>query len=601
MWDLKADVMAELVVAGPEPLQRWRRPLPVGQVIRVGRAPRSGWAVPWDPLVSREHADLLFDNGKLTVRCLQSARNPVYFQERVSSEFMLSPGEHFRIGKTLFRLAEIDFRGDMPSPMEERSYHPEELSHCTFRDAGPRLEVLARLPRSIAESLDDEDSASRLVTLLLDAIPAAQAAAVVQYGDDLTSTAEPVLIRWDSRSSDMEQFAPSRRLMIAALQRGEGVLHVWDSSKTSKTADSYTVSDNLDWAFCMPFSEEACRGWCLYVSGQFGLGTGSVDVASADDLKEDMRFAGLLSQFIGSIRQARLLERRQAGLSQFFSPAVMEMLRHNQSARLLEPKETDITVLFCDVRGFARQSEQAQQNLKELLNRVSRALGVMTCAILKYDGVIADFQGDAALGFWGWPTSQSDGPLLACRAALEIQAEFARANQDESNPLAGFNVGIGIAYGRAIAGQIGTAEQIKVGVFGPVVNMGARLESMTKTVRSPILIDERSAEYVRDRMPPSVGQIRRLGRIRPYGMDTAIAVSELLPPADVEGTLTDQHIASFEAAVDAMEQGQWNKSLELLGELPVHDRTKDFLMIYIATNNYAPPAGWDGVVQMRDK
>jgi adenylate cyclase len=102
-------------------------------------------------------------------------------------------------------------------------------------------------------------------------------------------------------------------------------------------------------------------------------------------------------------------------------------------------------------------------------------------------------------------------------------------------------------------------------------------------------------------MPSSVGRLRRLGRIRPYGMDTAIGVSELLPPADVEGSMSDDHIAHFEAAVDALAAGRWNESLELLGQLPVHDRTKDFLMIYIATNNYVPPPGWDGVVEMRAK
>ena len=209
----------------------------------------------------------------------------------------------------------------------------------------------------------------------------------------------------------------------------------------------------------------------------------------------------MITEFMGAIRQVRVLEQRQAGLGQFFSPAVMEQLKGDTTGHALDPKESDISVLFCDVRGFSRKSEKAEENLHELLARVSEALGVMTCGIIKYDGVIADFQGDAALGFWGWPKAKENDPRLACCAALDIQAAFLHATTDEGNSLKGFKVGIGIASGRAIAGKIGTDEQIKVGAFGPVVNLGARLESMTKQLRTSILIDELTAERARETLP----------------------------------------------------------------------------------------------------
>ena len=107
-----------------------------------------------------------------------------------------------------------------------------------------------------------------------------------------------------------------------------------------------------------------------------------------------------------------------------------------------------------------------------------------------------------------------------------------RAGENLSDPRAGFQVCIGIAHGQAIAGKIGTNEQVKVGVFGPVVNMGARLEGMTRQLRVPILIDEVTANVVRQSMPPDKGRCRHLGRVRPYGMDVPLMVSELLPPED---------------------------------------------------------------------
>ena len=81
---------------------------------------------------------------------------------------------------------------------------------------------------------------------------------------------------------------------------------------------------------------------------------------------------------------------------------------------------------------------------------------------------------------------------------MQIQQEFQKARNTPGHSLSGFQVGIGVAHGRAIAGKIGTTEQIKVGAFGPTVNLGARLESLTKTLNASILMDEATAEYVRE-------------------------------------------------------------------------------------------------------
>lgn len=589
--------MLELIVTGPEPTQGWRREIPEGEVVRLGRAPRHGWAVPWDLLISREHCELSANGAQVNVARLDSARNPVYFQEVDTTEFAIAAGQGFRIGQTMFQLVSVDLMdGASGSNIEEHSYGPDQLRQFKFHNAEYRLEVLAKLPNAISGAKSDEELAMAAVKILLQAMPHARAAACVQYSPNSTAADDnPIMMRWDSRNEDVGRFTPSRRLITASIQRGEGIIHIWQDTEESNPA--FTVSGNLDWAFCMPLKGDSSHGWALYVTGQFGA-PGATNVGEAD-LKGDLRFTELVSDLISSIRQVKSLQHEQAGLAQFFSPAVIEAVRTGSEA-ILEPRETDITVLFCDVRGFSRKSEDARDNLSELLNRVSHALGVMTAGILKYDGVIADFQGDAALGFWGWPSEPEEGPVAACRAALHIQREFRQAMNDENSPLSGFQVGIGVAHGRAIAGKIGTQEQIKVGAFGPVVNQGARLESMTKHVRAPILIDEVTAEHVR-KLPSSDMRCRKLGRVRPYGMDAELSISELIAPYDADPRLTDEQIEQFEAAVDAVTEGRWQPALEMLNEMPVDDRTKDFLMIFIAMSSYEPPKDWDGVIQMMQK
>lgn len=602
--------MPELIAVGPEPKQRWRRQIPDGQVIRLGRAPRNGWAVPWDRHISREHAELALHGGdQIKVRRLEVARNYISYQGSSSNEFTLSVGEEFRIGVTSFYLADIKIPPSEQIPFEERSFSPGELRQFTFQNAGHRLEVLSGLPRVLSEVSSDEDLALGLVDMLLKAIPHAGAAAVLQYPPEFENVdpSNPIMRQWDTRdisrfasSGDHGRFRPSRRLISQSLEGGVSVLHVW--SENEEDDPSYTTSGKFDWAFCTPITDISCKGWCLYVSGQFGFDVSSSSkIVSEDDLRSDLRFTELLSEFVGAIRRVKMLEKEQAGLAHFFSPAVLEMIRVTNADEVLTPKETEITSLFCDVRGFSRSVERSRGDLQGLLDRVSGALGVMTNGILKYDGVIADFQGDAALGFWGWPRPTGEGPLAACRAALEIHQQFLRNSQRETDPKVKIKVGIGIAHGRAIAGKIGTAEQAKVGVFGPVVNIGARLESLTKLLRVPILVDEVTAEAVRTSLSPEIGRCRRLGRIRPYGMDVALTVSELLPVESFPGTISNEHIRIYEDAVDAVIEGRWDDALATLDSLPSSDRAKDFLVIFIAQHDYEPPENWNGVIEMSSK
>jgi adenylate cyclase len=236
-----------------------------------------------------------------------------------------------------------------------------------------------------------------------------------------------------------------------------------------------------------------------------------------------------------------------------------------------------------------------------LLDKVIEALGAMTRQIVKYDGIISDFQGDAVLGFWGWPMALVDGPLPACQAALAVQAFFSQAALTPEHSLAGFRIGIGIGHGRAVAGRIGSDEQVKIGVFGPPVNLGARLESLTKQLRVSILIDEPTADMVRSSMPRSEGRCRRLGRVRPYGMSTSLMVSELLPPVEQFPAVSDGQIADFETAVEAVGRGDWPRAREILKSLPDGDGPREFLLRFLEGHRNALPADWDGVIPLAEK
>jgi adenylate cyclase len=404
-------------------------------------------------------------------------------------------------------------------------------------------------------------------------------------------------MRMEQRPDYRESFQPSRRLILQALRQGRSLLHI--SSGLVEDV-SVTQSRGLGWSFCCPVAGDATNGWCLYVSGK-GARSGAY-VIKEEDLAPDLRFTELVAQFLGSVRQVRLLQEQKTQLSTFFSPKVIESLSDvRRSNEFLAPAERNVTVLFCDVRGFSRKAEALEGALLTLLHSVSGALQVMAGAIQDHDGTIADFQGDAALGFWGWPVATVDGPLPACRAALQIEREFRQGNALPGGPLEGFAIGLGIAHGRAVAGQIGTPRQAKVGVFGPVVNQGSRLEGLTKQFGVSICLDEATAQYIRTSLPPDAGRLRRLAKVRPKGMETPLTVYALLPPATQHVAWTTGLLDQHEEAVDALLAGQWDRAREIWRRFPTTDGPAQRLLAWMTDLGDRPPDDWDGAFTLASK
>ncbi len=138
-------------------------------------------------------------------------------------------------------------------------------------------------------------------------------------------------------------------------------------------------------------------------------------------------------------------------------------------------------------------------------------------------------------------------------------------------------------------------------VFGPVVNLASRLEAMTKQLQASILMDEPTAEWIRKHVSRDTLRVRRVAKVLPYGMQTPLIVSELLPPAGPASILTDDHIAAYEQALEHFLLGQWTEAFRLLHQVPAEDRVKDFLTVYIAQHRRTAPPDWRGIIELPSK
>jgi adenylate cyclase len=622
--------MVELVAFGPDGQPRWRQELPPRPVTLGRLAPSSEWNCPWDDSVSRLHATLTWEQDRLRVRREPASRNPIYFRGQPADEFTAVVGESFIVGQTRFALESgppVLLSPD-PTPQAELTCSRQQLRDVKYLDPDTRIAALAALPELIRFSSSDAELERHVLDVLLQGIPRAIEAAVVQVRPPDSAGVPKIEVRASvARDQRPGPMPLSRRLVLDAVSvRLQSVLYRWDMPTPSRDftvqrlllpetsgdlggeapapSRDFTVQPAVDWAICVPLSDVSSPGWGLYVNGRLeGVPAAPAGVSQGDLLSGDLKFTELVADVFGSFRLVRDLQQRQAVLTRFLSRPVLAALAMNRANldEVLRRRPAEVTVLFCDIRGSCLLGEEGQDDLPGLWDQVSAALGTMTSNIIDLDGVVADFQGDAALGFWGWPLQVPDQVERAARAALNIRRDFLRAAQQPGSPLAGFSYGVGIASGTAVAGKLGTYDQFKVGVFGPVVNLASRLESMTKQFQAPILVDEATAQRLAAGNTGHWCRCRRLAHVRPYGMKAALTVSELLPSEVEPGALREGDRKSYEAALDAFLAGRWRDAARLLQRLPPEDGPAGFLGAFMDRHRGAPPPGWDGTIELTTK
>lgn len=591
-----------LVAQGSAPRQRWRQQLDEGKVYFLGRSLDCDLPVPWEPVLSRKHCKLQLHGGELQVDRLPQAGNPVFLKGEETERFPLHSGQQFVIGQTSFSLQEVSAETPSPTdqPFQQFLFTPQELKQVRFDDADRRMEVLSRISSVIGEVRSRNEMAAQLLSLVLSGIRHAEAAAIVARD----AHGHVSIVRWDRRSEVDGAVRPSTRLVKDALSQKRTILHVWEKSAREERAD-YTAFAEFDWAFCTPVRTGHTDGWGIYIAGRLDQPF-SVHGNASLNLQADIKFTEIVAEILSTVERQNNMEGQLSVLRQFLSPPILAALESTAgeegvNSALLEPRECDVTVLFCDLRGFSHKAEESQHDLRGLLDRVSAALEVMTTQILRFGGVTGDFLGDAVLGFWGWPFASDDAPLKACRAALAIREAFAEIHANPEHPLHDFQMGIGVAHGRAVAGKIGTLDRVTVTVFGPVVNLASRLEGLTRRLHAGILLDAATADLVRPRFSKSEGRFRKLARVLPYGLESPLLVTELLPSVQVDPSLTDAHLETYERGVQSFVEGNWDAAYHALHSMPSTDRAHDFLLALIAQHNRRAPVGWQGVIEMSGK
>lgn len=190
----------------------------------------------------------------------------------------------------------------------------------------------------------------------------------------------------------------------------------------------------------------------------------------------------------------------QSTFSQYFSPEVLKYLEKNKlNYEGIQNQQHHISVLFCDLRGFSQYSQTASS--EAVVAYLGEYFEIASYSILhKYNGVISKLMGDGFMAYWGFPMSIQDHAYVATQAALTILQEVSLRNQLKpgEKPI---EIGIGIATGTVMVGNIGSMDFKDFTLIGVPVNLAARLQETTKKLGNSLLISQNTYEELHGRIP----------------------------------------------------------------------------------------------------
>src|SRR5438876_11575189 len=187
--------------------------------------------------------------------------------------------------------------------------------------------------------------------------------------------------------------------------------------------------------------------------------------------------------------------RVRSAFGQYLSPEVIRRLLLNPE--LVEPRKTEITVMFSDIRGFTTISEKL--DAQELAVFLNQYLSDMTQIVFERRGTLDKYIGDAVMAFWGAPFEEEGHAALGCQTALDMMKRIGELHaQWKIEGMPKLDIGIGLNTGVASVGNMGSTLRYGYTALGDTVNLSSRLEGLNKDYGTHIIVNESTYNAVKD-------------------------------------------------------------------------------------------------------
>lgn len=270
---------------------------------------------------------------------------------------------------------------------------------------------------------------------------------------------------------------------------------------------------------------------------------GNLDIKVSNNIKTRDEVKSLAIAFDAMVDGLKEREKMQNVLNKFHGSKVTEELLKKEIS--LGGEKKNVAILFSDIRGFTDFSEG--HTSEEVVKMLNEYFEVMVGIINRHGGIVDKFIGDAIMAVWGIPHETEDDCKNALRACLDMRVELSELNQNRiERGLVPIKIGVGLHYGEAISGQIGSHERMEFTVIGDTVNTASRIEGATKGFGVDLLVSNSVLEKLDETF-----LVQKAGNVEVQGK------SESLSLYKVDGLYIDGALkmirtpySHFEAVVD---------------------------------------------------
>ena len=282
----------------------------------------------------------------------------------------------------------------------------------------------------------------------------------------------------------------------------------------------------------------------------------------------------------------------------YVPPELVDEMVKDPTSYSMKATNKELTVMFCDMRGFTKMSEKMEPTqLQELLNAVFSRL---TDLIRANRGTIDKYMGDCVMAFWGAPVDTPNHAQLAVKTAIEMAAAVRKINEEHrASGIPEIGIGIGLNTGTMCVGDMGSDIRLAYTVIGDSVNLGSRLEGLSKTYGVEIVVSESTR-----RLAPEFAW-QELDKVRVKGKEQAVAIfTPLGALTELEKGYTDE-AKTWAALLKAYRTQDWDQCDLMLLNLQRMNAKKYLYELYserVASMRLLPfDPGWDGATNFETK
>jgi adenylate cyclase len=440
--------------------------------------------------ISRFHAQLAIDPaGQAILIDLKSANGTFVNEQIVDGPVMLAQDDVVRIGsyRLIFRdtyvapppekpqatpAFEIETAAFDLNELQDRSSLLEPSATQTLASTPQlrALELLHEVGIRLARTVTAADVVETAVDLLF-RIGGVQRATLMSWDDGLQAFRPAELYgRGGKRMTDAPSSFDPRSLVLSKtilrkVREENRPLHIRDARAHAEIGRSMSVlRAGIQAAFCSPLTFQGRFLGVLYADN-----LAAPDAFSPDDFRIFTTIAAQTGLALASsITRGELLKREveQAAMRLYLSPQVADLITETHGGVELGGVLQPVTVLFADIRDFTQISEHL--DAREVVLLLNEFFTAMTGVILDAGGTLDKYIGDCVMALFGAPVPAADDVQRAVEAAINMQREAARLNNQ-------IRIGVGIHTGRAVVGNIGSAQRMQYTAIGDTVNVAARL------------------------------------------------------------------------------------------------------------------------------